>query len=148
MDTKVQKWSKKEKAGMLLGTYKPKLIGERRISLPGKIRKEIRGKKIVLTIGFEKCIFGFEEKSWEEIVKPELSRPLFSDTKGRDLRRKMCMEAMVIKLGAQGRIVIPEAMMKYAGIKDKLTLIGAGDHFEIWEESSWQKYKEENYGSS
>lgn len=125
---------------MFLGTYRPKLIGERRIALPKKVRKEIKGKKIVLTIGFEKCIFGFNEKDWEEIVKPELSRPLFSDTEGRDLRRKMCMEAMVVELGAQGRFVIPEAMMKYAGIKNKLTLIGAGDHFEIWEEMKWNLY--------
>lgn len=125
---------------MFLGTYRPKLIGERRIALPKKVRKETKGKKIVLTIGFEKCIFGFNEKDWEEIVKPELSRPLFSDVEGRDLRRKMCMEAMVVELGAQGRIVIPEAMIKYAGIKDKLTLIGAGDHFEIWDETKWNTY--------
>lgn len=132
---------------MLLGTYKPKLIGERRISLPGKIRKEIRGKKIVLTIGFERCILGFEEKKWEEVTASDLARPL-SDSEGRDLRRKMCAEAAVVELRVQGRFVIPKRMMKYAGVKERLTLIGAGDHFEIWEEKNWQKYQEKNYGTS
>ena len=125
---------------MFLGTYHPKLIGKGRIALPKKIREELKDKKMVLTIGFEKCIFGFSEKGWEEIVKPELSRPLFSDPEGRSLRRKMCREAMVVNLDSQGRLVIPEEMMEYAEIKDRLTIIGAGDHFEIWEETKWQDY--------
>jgi len=132
---------------MFLGTYKPKLIGERRITLPGKIRKEIKGKKIILTIGFEKCILGFEEKKWEEVTAADLSRSL-SDTEGRDLRRKMFAGAAVVELGVQGRFVIPKTMVKYAGIKEEVALIGAGDHFEVWNPPTWQKYKEKNYGSS
>ena len=127
---------------MFLGTYQPNLIGKGRIALPKKIREQLVSNKIVLTIGFEKCVFGFDEKIWEEIVKPELSRPLFSDEGGRNLRRKMCAEAMVMQLGAQGRFVIPEQMMKYAGIEDKLTLIGAGDHFEVWDSQEWKAYLE------
>lgn len=126
---------------MFLGTYRPKLIGERRVALPKKISAEIKDQKVVLTIGFEKCIFGFKEKEWKQIIQPELARPLFSDAEGRHLRRKMCMEAMVVNLGAQGRIVIPEAMMRYAGIKDELTLVGAGDHFEIWKTQEWEAYR-------
>lgn len=130
------KWRKK----MFLGTYEPNLIGKGRIALPKKIRNEIKGERIVLTIGFDKCIFGFNEGDWDQTVGPELSRPLFSDSEGRDLRRKMCMEATVMSLDSQGRFVIPEKMLAYANIKDKLTVIGAGDHFEIWDDKSWSDY--------
>lgn len=148
MEKSVAKWLKKGKmAGMILGTYKPKLISERRIALPGKIKREIKGKRIVLTVGFEKCILGFEEKKWGEVTASDLARPL-SDTEGRNLRRKMFAEATVVGLGVQGRFVIPKRMQKYAGIKNEITLIGAGDHFEIWDPVNWQKYKEKNYGSS
>ena len=129
---------------MFLGTFKPKLIDKGRLALPKKIREELKSRKVVLTIGFDKCIFGFDERDWEKIVSPELERPLFSDAEGRQLRRKMCAEAMVFKLGAQGRFVLPERMMKYAGIKAQLVLIGAGDHFEIWEKDEWEKYSAEN----
>lgn len=128
---------------MFLGTYEPNLIGKARIALPKKIRNELVGERLVLTIGFEKCIFGFSEKTWEEIVAPELSRPLFSDAEGRRLRRKMCMEAIVLTLDSQGRFVIPEKMTRYAEIDQALVIVGAGDHFEIWDEDSWQKYLEE-----
>lgn len=126
---------------MFLGTYQPNLIGKGRIGLPKKIREQISGNKIVLTIGFERCIFGFNKHDWEEITKPELARPLFSDTQARDLRRKMFMEAMEIDLGTQGRLVIPEKMTAFAGIKDRLVIIGAGDHFEVWNEKSWNEYQ-------
>jgi MraZ protein len=125
---------------MFLGTYRPKLISERRIALPKKVRREIKSNKIVLTVGFEKCIFGFDYQDWQQIVKPELERPLFSDLEGRNLRRKMCVEAMEIKLGAQGRVVIPKRMMKYAEVKQDLILIGTGDHFEIWNRKTWENY--------
>ena len=84
--------------------------------------------------------FGFNEKEWEKTVGPELSRPLFSDTEGRELRRKMCMEATVINLDSQGRLVIPDKMMEYAEIKENLIVIGAGDHFEIWDSRVWNEY--------
>lgn len=125
---------------MFLGTYQPTLIGKGRIALPKKIREELGGGRMVLTIGFDKCIFGFKENDWEEVLKPELSRPLFSDKEGRDLRRKMCSNAIIEELSSQGRFIIPEEMMKFADIKEEITIIGAGDHFEIWSPEKWQEY--------
>ena len=127
---------------MFLGTYQPNLIGKGRIALPKKIRNAPAGEHLVLTLGFEKCIYGFGEKEWEEIVKPELNRPLFSDEAGRDLRRKMFAGALPVDLDSQGRFVIPEAMTEYAGIKEKLVIIGAGDHFEVWDIERWEKYRQ------
>lgn len=126
---------------MFLGTFEPNLTAKGRIALPKKIRQEVTSSRIVLTIGFEKCIFGFTEKIWEGIIETELNRPLFSDRQGRDLRRKMCAEAVNIELDSQGRFIIPERMLTFADIKNKLSVIGAGDHFEIWDKEKWEEYK-------
>jgi len=126
---------------MFLGTFTPNLMERGRIALPKKIREELTGGRLILTIGFEKCIFGFTDKIWEEITKSELERPLFSDQVGRDLRRKMCAEAVKIELDSQGRFIIPQTMMDYAGISDKVVVIGAGDHFEIWNQKQWEEYR-------
>jgi MraZ protein len=126
---------------VLLGTYKPKLLGKNRLVLPAKLRKEISGSDLVLSVGFEACIFGFEEKKWEQVTEADLSRPL-SDNEGRILRRKMCTNAQTVGLDAQGRFVVPEEMLKLIGLKDEITLIGAGDHFEIWGTKRWESYRE------
>jgi MraZ protein len=129
---------------MFLGTFEPNLIGKGRLALPKKIRNELGGQRIVLTVGFEKCILGFKEKDWEEVTRAELSRPLFSEKESRDLRRKMCAAAAIVQLDSQGRFVIPDNMVLFAGITDKKAIIiGAGDHFEIWEEKAWGLYSQE-----
>lgn len=132
---------------MFLGTFEPNLMDKGRIALPKKIREELGGSRLVLTIGFETCIFGFTEKIWEEVTKPELSRPLFSDREGRDLRRKMYSEAVNLELDSQGRCVLPQRMLDFGGIKEKLVIIGAGDHFEIWENKRWEEYRAGMRGS-
>ncbi|MCL4339014.1 division/cell wall cluster transcriptional repressor MraZ [Patescibacteria group bacterium] len=126
---------------MFLGTYEPNLMDKGRIALPKKIRNSLGGDRIVLTTGFEYCIFGFPEESWEEVTRTELARPLFSDKEGRDLRRKMYSSAVSIDLDAQGRFVLPQEMMGYADISESLVIIGAGDHFEIWSKRNWEDYR-------
>lgn len=126
---------------MFLGTFEPNLLDKGRIALPKKIREELGAGRMILTIGFEDCIFGFAEKVWEEVTKPELSRPLFSDRQGRDLRRKMCAQAVNVELDGQGRCVLPQHMMEFAALQDGLVIIGAGDHFEIWSKQRWQEYR-------
>lgn len=126
---------------MFLGTYEPNLMERGRIALPKKIRKELGGKRLVLTIGFEVCIFGFTEKMWEEVTRPELGRPLFSDKEGRDLRRKLFADAVSIELDAQGRCVLPPRMLDYADITGEVLITGEGDHFEIWDKKKWEEYR-------
>jgi MraZ protein len=127
---------------MFLGTFEPNLMDKGRIALPKKIREGLCSDRLILTVGFEECIFGFAEKAWEEITKSELARPLFSDKDGRDLRRKMYSDAINVELDAQGRFVVPQNMLKFAEIKDNLVIIGAGDHFEIWSKSKWEEYRQ------
>lgn len=126
---------------MFLGTFEPNLLDKGRIAMPKKIRDELGRRKFIFTIGFEKCIFGFDEKTWTEVTKTELTRPLFSDKEGRDLRRKMCAQAVYVDIDVQGRCVIPQHMLDYAQIKSELFIIGAGDHFEVWSKELWIEYK-------
>lgn len=127
---------------MFLGTFKPSVVGRGRIALPKKIREELKSKRVVLTIGFETCVFGFSEEAWNEVVRPELEKPFFSDAAARNMRRKMGMNAMIAALDSQGRVVVPDSMLLYAGIENNITLIGAGDHFELWDTNKWKSYAE------
>lgn len=128
---------------MFNGTFDMKITADGRIALPKKIREELGGKKLVLSVGFEKCIFGFSEKDWEKNTQPELERPIFSDKQARDLRRKIFSGAQNAELDGQGRFVIPERMTNYASIgEENVLVLGAGDHFEIWSKQLWETYRQ------
>jgi len=127
---------------MFLGTFEPNMMDSGRIALPKKIREKLTDEVMVLTIGFEECIFGFSKSEWQEITKQELTRPLFSDKEGRDLRRKMYADAVDVQLDSQGRFIIPKNMMIYAKIDKQVVVIGSGDHFEIWDKKIWEEYRQ------
>jgi len=132
---------------MFLGEYKHNLTKGNRLALPSKIRSEIEEKEIVLARGFEECILGYQKLTWEKISEAELTKPV-SEEEARKIRRQLFSGAILIEIDQQGRMVIPKELLKFAKIKEKAIVIGAGDHFEIWDPSSWQKYKDKNYGSS
>lgn len=122
---------------MFLGSYEPSFdLNSRRIALPKKIRESLATGEVILSFGFEKCIFGFDTKTWEAETKKQLELPLI-EKRQRSNRRFFFAAATFIKLDHQGRIVIPNSHLEYAQIS-KPVVIGAGDHFEIWEEKAWK----------
>lgn len=125
---------------MFLGSYRSSFDEQsRRIALPKKLRDYLATREIILSYGFDRCIFGFDTKSWEKESEKQLSSSI-TDRSARDLRRFFFSSAELVKLDNQGRFVIPGDLLRYAQIKSPI-VIGAGDHFEIWEDVNWEEQK-------
>jgi len=122
---------------MFLGSYIPSFdLSSRRLALPKKIREYLATSEIILSPGFEKCLFGFDSKNWARQSQDQLNTPL-TEGRARRLRRIFFARATNIKLDDQGRFVIPGNLLSYAQIKEPI-VIGAGDHFEIWDQKYWE----------
>lgn len=126
---------------LFLGEYQPNITSASRIALPKKIREVLSksNKSVVLSRGFEKCIFGYSKGQWVQESKKTLTSPI-SDKKSRMLKRYMFSGAYELDFDGQGRIVLPKALLDYAELESdsEVILIGAGDHFEIWNKSVWE----------
>lgn len=121
---------------MFLGEYQLPFTGQGRIILPRKFREEIIGKEIILSRGLDGCIFGFDKGYWEKEAARQLEIPI-TDEEARNLRRYFFSAAERIVLDGQGRFVIPKLLLDFAGLDERVVLIGAGDHFEIWDPQKW-----------
>lgn len=126
---------------MFLGEYQPNLTDGSRLALPKKLREQILGDEVVLSRGFEKCIFVYDKQDWVNESMKQIDSPI-TDAKTRDLKRYMFASASDSKLDSQGRLVIPNSLISYAGLEKGITVIGAGDHIEIWDTQTWNAYFE------
>lgn len=122
---------------MFLGEYHTKFSGQGRIILPKKFRRELaESKEIILSRGFEGCIWGYVATGFAKEAERQLAISA-TEEGARYLRRYLFSGAEETVLDDQGRFVIPKMLLEYAGITDEVILIGAGDHFEIWKPQKW-----------
>ena len=133
---------------MFLGEYKTKFSGVGRVILPKNLRSDLGGNNIILSRGFEGCIFGFGKETFEKESKKQLEISA-TEERARIMRRYLFSGSVPAELDSQGRFVIPSALLTFAKLTGEVVIIGAGDHFEIWNSTIWKKHLkkiEEEYG--
>ncbi len=127
---------------MFLGEYQAKFTGKGRIILPKIMRQELGEEKIViLSRGFEGCIWGFSQNGFEIEAKRQVEVSV-TEERARMIRRYLFSGSVPAELDIQGRFVIPDNLLTYSRVKDMVMVIGAGDHFEIWNVELWRKHLE------
>jgi len=124
---------------LFLGEYEHALDDRGRVTLPRKIRQEIEERELILARGYDNCIFGFDRTSWETEAGKHLDTPV-TDSGGRQVRRYLFAAAQKVEIDKLGRILLPAQLKEYAHIARNVMVIGAGDHFEIWDKDNWKKY--------
>ena len=124
---------------MLLGEYKHTIDTKNRLSLPVKFRKEL-GRTVVVTPGLDHCLFIFTQKEWKQI-SDHLSQFSILQADNRSFNRFMFGGASESQLDSIGRILIPDHLREWAGLKQKATVIGVQSRLEVWDEEGWSSYK-------
>jgi len=124
---------------LFLGEYDHAQDDRGRITLPRKIRQELGNEEVIVSRGFDACIFGFDRDSWEREATKQLEAPV-TEEKARSIRRYMFAGAQKVEVDKLGRILLPALLKEYAGITGEVKVIGAGDHFEIWDKEKWEEY--------
>jgi len=124
---------------MFLGEYQPNITEGNRIALPKKLREQIVGEEIILSKGFEKCVFIYDRGDWAQEWQKQVDNPI-TDLKTRQLKRYMFSGAVEASIDDQGRFVIPQSLKSYADLNKELVVIGAGDHVELWDSALWAEH--------
>jgi MraZ protein len=116
-----------------------------RVSLPKRFQKELSRDDAgnlcgVLTMGFEGCLFIFSLKGFKRAQKNQ-NTDVFVSPEVRKRQRQFYSRAYHFTLDGSGRLVVPEAFRKAAGLEGDVMMVGAGARAEIWDPLKW---KEEN----
>jgi MraZ protein len=131
---------------MLLGEYKHNLDPKGRMAMPAKFREKLAAGAII-TRGIDDCLFVFANAEWEELAKKLVALPL-AQANSRAFVRLMLAGATDVELDSQGRILIPDYLRKYAGLKKEVVVAGLYNRIEVWDGEAWQTYKTKTEASS
>ncbi len=121
---------------MLIGEFRHTIDAKKRVALPAKFRKEI-GKKVVITRGLDNCLFVYPIKHWET-VSGKLAELPFGQADSRGFNRFMLAGAVETDVDSMGRILIPDFLKDFAGLKSKVVMAGLYSRLEIWDEKRWK----------
>ena len=122
----------------MTGTYEHNIDAKGRLAIPSKLRDEL-GSVFYLAMGVDACLAVYPQSTWDRFTEKFASLPM-SQSKAM---RPLFANAAKCELDAQGRIVIPQKLRKYAGLEKEAVIIGVNDRAEIWSADAWNAQEEE-----
>lgn len=127
---------------MLLGTYPAKFVSGHRLAVPSPLRTDL-GKSFILARWYEGCLVLIDKDGWGALYKRLIGTESLMVTPIRDTERFILSQAFEAFPDEQGRIVIPEVLVRYSGFKEDIYFIGVGDRVEIWSKENWEAKEKE-----
>lgn len=126
---------------MLIGEYQHTLDPKKRLAIPAKLRKKLGGQ-VIVTGGEDNCLSIYPMEEWQKLTEKLSALPQGQKTT-RDFLRHRFSLAAEIELDPLGRILIPDYLKNYAGLRQRVIIAGVFNRLEIWDEERWVNYKAE-----
>ncbi len=126
---------------MFSGTYECKMDPKGRILLPAKLKSMMPNGtdiKIVLQLGFKKCLNILTAQEWAAIQKRFRESGNYNSQK-QQLFRDMTFGMEEQTLDAQGRFSLNKFQTDYAGLGSDVLLFGMSNKIEIWNKETFMQ---------
>ena len=119
------------------GEYHHNLDAKGRLIIPARFRDHL-GDEFTVTRSLDGCLAMYASKEWQELEEKLNALPMTNE-KARSLKRFLLGSAVSCELDKQGRILLPQVLRDRAGLDKDITLLGVGDHIEIWDTSTYEE---------
>jgi MraZ protein len=125
---------------LLTGTHPRTLDDKKRLALPRRIREQLgEPSTLFVTPGPDQCLWLFSQDALERLAE-KLDRSPAADAEVRVFRRLYFAQTEAVDVDRNGRILIPDRLVQFAGLQHDVVLIGVRDHLELWDAQRWQQY--------
>ncbi len=130
---------------MLFGTFSHTVDAKNRVFVPAKFREDLGDDFIIFRAPNEKKLLMMSMSEWDEYVAPfkELER----DT-AEKVFRFLVRDAVQTSPDSQGRVILSQGLLAYAGIEKAVAIVGCGTYAEIWPEAVFNAEDEDNIKAS
>jgi MraZ protein len=130
---------------LFLSTFTNKVDSKGRVSVPAQFRVSLVNENYSTMVVYEsfinQCIEGCDIERIKKISESIDNLEPFSEE--RDAFATAVLGGSVqLSIDGDGRVILPENLLKTAKIKDNAVFVGKGSTFEIWEPKSFNVYLE------
>lgn len=125
---------------MFLGEYEYTIDDKGRLAIPSRFRDEL-GEGVIITRGFDKCLYGFPRAFWEMLAQ-QVTGVGLAQADARNLQRLLFSGAADLAFDRQGRVLLPPNLRSYAGLGEQAIVTGLNRYFEIWAPERWAEQLE------
>ena len=140
---------------MLAGSYPMSVDAKARVTLPAVFRKQLvdGDKKTIYLLPMKECVNGFTPAGLEQFIDGlfiERGENRFDPRSRRDvqLKTRLWASAVEVDIASAGRVALGKLDGTKPGTRERLgltadvTVVGAGDHFEVWNTEQWNATQE------
>ncbi len=133
---------------LFVGEFEQSIDAKKRLAIASALREgmdpEEDGANFYLVLGPDRHLWLYPDKYYRRLVSKIRRSPL-PKKQAAGLNMLFAM-ARVVKTDSQGRVVLPEKSMERAIVDKKVTVVGNGDHIEIWPTEAWEAQIGESLG--
>lgn len=132
------------------GTYDHTIDAKSRLAIPSEIRSQIQREAgtgegdtvyLYVTLGEGKSLSVYTEKGFEKRAE-DLDNSQMDPDRLLEYERLFFSVAQRVELDKQGRIRVPEQLLRRTGLGSEVVLLGVKDHIEVRDRATWYAYLE------
>jgi MraZ protein len=129
-----------------VGTYELTIDAKSRLSIPHAIRSKMNcdtdGRSFYVVPGQRRGTLAMYPERYFEQARAQIPPPEQLSEDGHEWRQFEYSQSALLDPDNQGRILIPERLLKRAGIGREVTLIGVQDRLELWSRAEFDAFQD------
>jgi MraZ protein len=125
---------------MFSGRYEYLIDDKGRLSIPAKFRDTLSShynQILTVTNHLDGCLVAYPVKEWEALQESIEKSDAALKKEAKDVLRFFYSGAMECPIDRLGRILVPQSLRNFGGIKKNVVIIGMNKKIEIWAEEAW-----------
>lgn len=126
----------------LTGTFERNIDDKLRLAIPPSLKHGFgisQSGGLYVAPGNDGCLSIYSEEGFERFAN-RLRSLSIGQPNVRKYLRLLYSQSEQVNLDKQGRIRLPDRLMKLAALEREAVLLGVNDHAEIWDKKRWESF--------
>jgi MraZ protein len=124
------------------GTFEHALDAKGRLTIPARFRPALSDGVVLAKDNVAPCVAIWTPEAYDQELEHRMATHTPGSKSASDLRRFYNASSHEDTLDAAGRVMMPGFLGDHAGLAKDVTVLGVGDHLEVWDREAWVAYSQ------